>query len=83
MKKLLQSDKLLHNFVNYIIALTLSLFTNYYIGLAVAVTASLLKEFVYDKYLKRGCFELWDLAANALGIIEASIVYWIYYLMIL
>lgn len=83
MKRLLQSDKLLHNFINYIIVLTISLFTNFFIGLTVAITVSLLKEFLWDKKLKKGCFEIMDLISNCLGIIEASIIYWAYYYLIL
>ena len=83
MKQLLQTDKLTHNLINYIIVFTLSVLTNYWIGLTTAIVVSLLKEFVWDKWLKKGCFEIADLISNLLGIVEGSIMYLIYYLWIL
>ena len=78
MKKLLQIDKITHNLINYSVLFTLAVITNYWIGLVVAITLSLLKEFVWDKWLKKGCFEVADLISNALGIIEGSLMYLIY-----
>lgn len=78
MKQLLQTDKLLHNFINYIIVFTLAVIVNYWVGLATALVVSLLKEFVWDKWLKKGCFEVMDLVANGLGILEATLMYLIY-----
>lgn len=83
MKQLLQTDKLTHNLINYIIVFTLSVLTNYWIGLTTAIVVSLIKEFVWDKWLKKGCFEIADLISNLLGIVEGSIMYLIYYLWIL
>lgn len=80
MKQLLQTDKLLHNFINYIICFTLAILVNYWVGLATAIIVSLLKEFIWDKLLKKGCFEIMDLISNTLGIIEATLIYLIYYL---
>lgn len=74
-KQLLQTDKLLHNFINYIIVFTLAILVNYWVGLVTAIIVSLLKEFIWDKLLKKGCFEVVDLVANALGIFEASVMY--------
>ena len=82
-KKLLQTDKLTHNLINYIIVFTLSVLTNYWIGLTTAIVVSLIKEFIWDKWLKKGCFEIMDLISNTLGIIEATLIYLIYYLWIL
>lgn len=78
MKQLLQTDKLVHNLINYAILFTLSILTKYWIGLIVAVTFSLLKEFVWDKWLKKGNFEIADLVSNVLGILEGTIMYLIY-----
>ena len=78
LKQLIQTDKLLHNLINYIIVFTLSVLTNYWIGLITALTLSLLKEFVWDKLLKKGYFEIADLISNGLGIIEGSLMYLIY-----
>lgn len=78
LKRLLQTDKLVHNLINYIIVFTLSVLTSYWIGLAAAIVASLIKEFVWDKWLKKGTFEIADLVSNGLGIIEGSIMYLIY-----
>lgn len=80
MKRLLQTDKLLHNFINYIICFTLAVLVNYWVGLATALIVGIVKEFIWDKLLKKGCFEVVDLVANVLGIIEASLMYLIYIL---
>lgn len=78
LKQLFQLDKLIHNLINYSIVFTLSVLTNYLIGLCVALTLSLLKEFIWDKLLKKGNFEIADLVSNGLGIIEGTIMYLIY-----
>ena len=82
LKQLIQTDKLVHNLINYVILFTLAVLTNYWIGLATAIVVSFIKEFVWDKWLKRGCFEIADLISNLLGIIEGSIMYLIYTLII-
>ena len=82
LKQLIQTDKLTHNLINYVIVFTLAILTKYWSGLCVALTFSLLKEFVWDKWLKKGCFEIADLISNGLGIIEGSLVYLIYILTI-
>ena len=66
---------------NYSIVFTLSVLTNYWIGLCIALTLSLLKEFVWDKCLKKGNYEIADLVSNGLGIIEGTIMYLIYYIL--
>ena len=81
LKQLIQTDKLTHNLINYSILFTLAVLTKYWIGLIVAITFSLLKEFVWDKWLKKGCFEITDLISNGLGIIEGSLMYLIYYIL--
>lgn len=78
LKKLIQTDKLTHNLINYAILFTFAILTKYWIGLLVAITFSLLKEFVWDKWLKKGTFEIADLISNGLGIIEGTIMYLIY-----
>ena len=80
LKQLFQSDKLIHNLINYSIVFTLSVLTNYWIGLCVALTLSLLKEFIWDKLLKKGNFEIADLVSNGLGILEGTIMYLLYLL---
>ena len=77
-KKQLQSDKLIHNLLNYSILLTTSILYKYWIGLIICLILDYLKEFVWDKKLKKGTYEIADLVANGLGIIEASIIYLIY-----
>lgn len=81
LKQLFQSDKLIHNLINYSIVFTLSVLTKYWIGLSVALTLSLIKEFVLDKWLKKGNFEITNLISNGLGIIEGSLMYLIYILL--
>lgn len=83
LKKLLQIDKLTHNLLNYSILLTLAILVNYWVGLVVCVTLSCFKEFIWDKKLKKGTYEVADLIANGLGIVEATLMYLIYYLWIL
>ena len=78
LKQLIQIDKITHNLSNYAILFTFAVLTKYWIGLLVAVTFSLLKEFVWDKWLKKGNFEIADLVSNVLGIIEGSLMYLIY-----
>lgn len=78
LKQLIQIDKITHNLANYAILFTFAVLTKYWIGLIIALTFSLLKEFVWDKWLKKGTFEIADLISNGLGIIEGSIMYLIY-----
>ena len=82
LKQLIQIDKITHNLINYAILFTFAVLTKYWIGLCVALTFSLLKEFVWDKWLKKGNFEIADLVSNGLGIIEGSIMYLTYILTI-
>lgn len=79
-KKLLQTDKLTHNLLNYSILLTLAILVNYWVGLVVCIILSCLKEFLWDKKLKKGTYEIADLIANGLGMLEATIIYLIYIL---
>ena len=81
LKQLIQIDKITHNLINYAILFTFAVLTKYWIGLIVAITFSLLKEFVWDKWLKKGTFEIADLVSNGLGIIEGSLMYLIYILL--
>lgn len=78
LKKLLQTDKLIHNLLNYSILLTLAILVNYWVGLVVCITLDYLKEFIWDKKLKKGTYEVADLIANGLGILEGTIIYLIY-----
>ena len=82
LKKLTQIDKLVHNLINYALVFTIAVLINYWIGLIVAVVFSCLKEFVWDKWLKKGCFEVADLVSNGLGMLEATIMYIIYLILI-
>lgn len=81
LKQLIQIDKITHNLINYAILFTFAVLTKYWIGLIVAITFSLLKEFVWDKWLKKGTFEIADLVSDGLGIIEGSLMYLIYILL--
>ena len=82
LKQLIQIDKITHNLSNYAILFTFAVLTKYWIGLLIAVTCSLLKEFVWDKWLKKGNFEIADLVSNALGILEGSLMYILYLIII-
>lgn len=78
LKQLIQIDKITHNLINYAILFTFAVLTKYWIGLIIALTFSLLKEFLWDKKLKKGTYEVADLIANGLGMLEATIIYLIY-----
>ena len=82
LKQLIQIDKITHNLSNYAILFTFAVLTKYWIGLIVAITFSLLKEFVWDKWLKKGNFEIADLVSNGLGILEGTIMYIMYLILI-
>lgn len=82
LKQLIQIDKLTHNFINYIIVFTIAVLTKYWIGLLVAIILDFLKEFVWDKWLKKGCFEIADLVSNCLGILEGTVMYIMYLILI-
>ena len=60
LKQLIQIDKITHNLSNYAILFTFAVLTKYWIGLVIALTFSFLKEFVWDKWLKKGTFEIAD-----------------------
>lgn len=78
LKTLIQTDKLIHNLLNYSILFTLAILVNYWVGLVVCITLSCLKEFLWDKKLNKGTYEVADLVADGLGILEATIIYLIY-----
>lgn len=73
--KMPQKDKILH----YIVSLSLTLLPLLFfelpkaiwIGVLFSFTIGCLKEFIWDKMLHRGQFELKDLFANILGIVTA------------
>ena len=77
LKKLLQTDKLVHNLINYSVLFTIAVLYKYWVGLLVCVILDLLKELLWDKKLKKGTYEVADLIANGLGILEATIIYFI------
>lgn len=81
-KQLIQIDKLMHNLINYSIIFTLAVLTNYCIALITALIVDMLKEFIWDRLLNKGCFEIADLISNGLGIIEGTLMYLIYIILL-
>ena len=68
-------DKILHATVCYLIVLTLAHLYSLTTGIVWAVIWGILKE-LYDKYIKKTCFDWSDIKADIVGII-AGIVIWI------
>lgn len=58
-----------HIILSSIIVIILSLFIPKLIAALIALIIGLLKEFVYDKYMKKGTFDVKDIISNIVGII--------------
>lgn len=67
-----KKDKLYHFIAGFIIALIFGLITPV-LGLGMAVLAGILKDVVWDKFLKKGTFELLDILATAVGGVMGAI----------
>ena len=60
-------DKMHHIVYAYAIAVTVGLWTDPGIGFAFGVSATLIKDFVWDLWLKRGEFDWLDIVAGVIG----------------
>lgn len=68
-----KKDKLYHFIAGVIIALIFGLI-NPVLGLGMAVLAGLLKDVVWDKFLKKGTFEVLDIFFTAVGGVIGMVV---------
>lgn len=66
-------DKLYHLIAGFAIALIFGLF-NPILGLVVAVLAGIVKDVVWDLFLKKGKFEVLDIFATVIGAIMGTVV---------
>lgn len=60
-------DKWIHFLVAWLIVVTIGLFTYSWIGLIAGVVATLAKDFIWDKWLKKGTFEWADIMSGLTG----------------
>lgn len=68
MKFNISTDKLLHLICCYAITLTFGIFAEW-IGAVVCLVLALGKEFIWDKWLKKGTFEWQDINYDLVGLI--------------
>ena len=61
-----KKDKLYHFIAGFLIALIFGLITPV-LGLGMAVLAGILKDVVWDKFLKKGTFEVLDIFFTGIG----------------
>lgn len=66
-------DKIYHLVAGFIISLTFGLI-NPVLGLALAIIAGLLKDVVWDKFLKKGTFEVLDIFFTGVGGVIGMVV---------
>lgn len=64
-----QVDKLQHILACLVMMRVLQQFMPIYWAIAVTLIIALGKEFIYDKLLKKGCFEVKDMIADVIGVI--------------
>lgn len=77
MKKIINyigTDGLLHILACYAIAVTCGIYLNAGLALFLAVFAGVLKEVVWDGWMKKGSFELKDLLCDLIGAVLGFIV---------
>lgn len=77
MKKIINyigTDGLLHILACYAIAVTAGIYLNPGLALFVAVFCGVLKEVVWDGWMKKGSFELKDLLCDLMGAVAGFIV---------
>lgn len=64
----MRTDKLLHLFCGYIIALTVGIWLPW-LGMLFGVAVAFGKELLWDRLLKRGTFEWSDISATLVGVL--------------
>jgi len=70
---MIPKDKLYHLIAGFIISLIFGLISPL-AGLVTSIGAGAAKEVIYDKLMKRGCFERLDFIATAFGGVIAYII---------
>lgn len=70
-------DKWMHLIVGFTIVTTISLFLPAWVGFTLGVLATLAKDFIWDKWLKKGTFELADIYC---GVVGSFIGFWLGFL---
>lgn len=68
----METDKILHLLAGYAVALTFGIFSPA-AGAVAGILAAFGKEFVWDKWMKRGTFEWQDLNVTLVGFILAFV----------
>lgn len=66
-------DKLYHLIAGFVIAISIGLFSPI-LGLVIAVLAGIVKDVVWDLYLKKGTFEVLDIFATVVGATIGTVV---------
>lgn len=69
----METDKILHLLAGYAVALTLGIFSPA-AGAVAGILAAFGKEFVWDKWMKRGTFEWQDLNVTLVGVLVGFIL---------
>ena len=74
-----QRDKQIHFAAGFVIAIIIGfIFQSYLAMFLVALVLGLLKDVVYDKWMKKGCFEIADIVMTSVGSIPAILIIMIY-----
>ena len=67
-------DKLLHFIAGTYIYLFMVLFAPIWIAISVVIVAGFVKEFIWDKWLDKGCFEWMDIIYTITGGVVAMVL---------
>lgn len=70
---MMETDKLLHVLCGYVIAVTIGMWLPW-LGAVAGIVAAFGKEFVWDKWMKRGTFEWQDLNVTLVGVLVGFIL---------
>jgi hypothetical protein len=68
-------DGLLHVIVSVLIVLIVQIFGPWWVAVLAALLAGLAKEYIWDKWLKRGTFEVKDLKCDLTGIVLGCLAF--------
>lgn len=77
MKKIIKyigTDGLLHILACYAIAVTCGIYLNAGLAIFIAIFCGVLKEVIWDGWMKKGSFELKDLLCDLIGAVAGFIV---------
>lgn len=68
-------DGLLHVIVSVLIVLIVQICSPWWAAVLVAIVVGLVKEFVWDRWLKKGTFEVKDLLCDVIGILIGCLAF--------